>query len=65
MENLKKAHVISTAVDESTDLTDMAQLCTCVRFHGGVHVRKELLGLWRDTPQVRCCFKSLIFNERD
>lgn len=32
-------------MDESTDCTDMAQLCIYVRFHDRVLFREELLGL--------------------
>ncbi|XP_056284884.1 SCAN domain-containing protein 3-like [Pseudoliparis swirei] len=45
LENLRKAEFMSLAVDESTDCTDMAQLCIYVRFYDGVRVREELLGL--------------------
>uniref|UniRef100_A0A671WXQ4 DUF4371 domain-containing protein n=1 Tax=Sparus aurata TaxID=8175 RepID=A0A671WXQ4_SPAAU len=45
LDNLKKTDVMSIAVDESTDCTDMAQLCIYVRFHDGVHFREELVGL--------------------
>ncbi len=45
LENLKKADVMSIAVDESTDCTDMAQLCIYVRFHDRIRFREELLGL--------------------
>lgn len=45
LENLRKAEFMSIAVDESTDCTDMAQLCIYVRFYDGVRVREELLGL--------------------
>ena len=44
-ENVRKAEYISIAVDESTDCTDMAQLCIYVRFFDGVRFREELLGL--------------------
>ncbi len=45
LENLKKADVMSIAVDESTDCTDMAQLYIYVRFHDRIRFREELLGL--------------------
>lgn len=45
LENLKKADILSIAVDESTDCTDMAQLCIYVRFFDGVCFQEELLGL--------------------
>lgn len=45
MENLRKTEFMSVAVDESTDCTDMAQLCIYVRFFDGVQLREELLGL--------------------
>ena len=45
LENLRKAEFMSIAVDESTDCTDMAQLCIYVRFYDGVRFREELLGL--------------------
>ena len=68
LENLKKADVMSIAVDESTDCTDMAQLCIYVRFHDGVNFREELLGLipleGRTTGEVM--FQKIVafFNER-
>ena len=45
LEDLKKADVMSIAVDESTDKTDTAQLCIYVRFFDGKCFREELLGL--------------------
>uniref|UniRef100_A0A3Q3NFP3 HAT C-terminal dimerisation domain-containing protein n=1 Tax=Labrus bergylta TaxID=56723 RepID=A0A3Q3NFP3_9LABR len=45
LEELKKADVMSIAVDESTDRTDTAQLCIYVRFSDGKCFREELLGL--------------------
>lgn len=36
---------MSIAGDESTDCTDMAQLCIYIRFFDGVRFREELLGL--------------------
>ena len=42
---LKKADVMSIAVDESTDRSDTAQLCIYVRFFDGEIFREELLGL--------------------
>ena len=45
LEDLRKAEVMSLAVDESTDQTDTAQLCIYVRFFDGNCFREELLGL--------------------
>lgn len=45
LDNLRKAEFMSIAVDESTDATDVAQLCIYVRFYDGVCFREELLGL--------------------
>ena len=46
LEDLKKADVMSIAVDESTDKTDTAQLCIYVRFYfDGKCFREELLSL--------------------
>jgi len=45
LEDLRKAEVMSIAVDESTDKTDTAQLCIYVRFFDGNCFREELLGL--------------------
>ena len=36
---------MSHAVEESTDCTNVAQLCMYVRFYDGVRFREELLGL--------------------
>ncbi|CAB1452802.1 unnamed protein product [Pleuronectes platessa] len=44
LENLRKAEFMSIAVDESTDRTDVAQLCIYVKFYD-LHFREELLGL--------------------
>lgn len=40
----KKAVIVSIAVDEASDCTDMAELCNYVRFHDGVRF-SERLGL--------------------
>ncbi|XP_060768194.1 SCAN domain-containing protein 3-like [Neoarius graeffei] len=45
LNDLKKADVMSVAVDESTDQSDTAQLCIYVRFYDGTIFREELLGL--------------------
>ena len=45
LEDLKKADVMSIAVDESTDKTDTAQLCIYVCFFNGKCFREELLSL--------------------
>lgn len=42
---LGELDVMSTAVDESTDKTDIAQLCMYVRFYDGKRFREELLCL--------------------
>lgn len=69
LENLRKAEVISIAVDESTDCTDMAQLCIYVRFYDGVRFWEELLGLipleGHTTGEV--IFQKIVsfFNERE
>lgn len=43
--DLKKVDFMSIAVDESTDKTDIAQLCMYVRFYDGKRFREELLCL--------------------
>ena len=69
LENLRKAEFMSIAVDESTDCTDMAQLCIYVRFYDGVRFREELLGLvpleGRTTGEV--IFQKIVtfFNEHE
>lgn len=69
LENLKKADCMSIAVDESTDNTDIAQLCIYVRFFDGTGFREELLGLvpleGRTTGEV--IFQKIVsfFHERD
>ena len=45
LESLKKADVMSIAVDESTDKTDTAQLCIYIRFLDSKCFREELLSL--------------------
>jgi hypothetical protein len=45
LESLKKADVMSIAVDESTDKTDTAQLCIYVHFFDDKCFREELLSL--------------------
>lgn len=45
LDKLRKAEVMSLAVDESTDNSDVAQLCLYVRFFDGECFREELLGL--------------------
>lgn len=42
---LRKAAAISLAVDESTDNSDMSQLCLFVRFFDGDIFREDILGL--------------------
>uniref|UniRef100_A0A3Q3B518 HAT C-terminal dimerisation domain-containing protein n=1 Tax=Kryptolebias marmoratus TaxID=37003 RepID=A0A3Q3B518_KRYMA len=42
---LRKAKVMSLAVDESTDISDTAQFCLIVRFFDGDCFREDLLGL--------------------
>ena len=67
LENLRKAEFISIAVDESTDCTDMAQLCIYVRFFDGVCFREELLGLipWEGHTTGEVIFQKIVsfFNE--
>lgn len=45
LDKLRKADVMSLAVDESTDNSDVAQLCLYVRFFDGECFREDLLGL--------------------
>ncbi|XP_032387795.1 uncharacterized protein LOC116699370 [Etheostoma spectabile] len=45
LDKLRKAEVMSLAVDESTDNSDVAQLCLYVRFFDGECFREDLLGL--------------------
>lgn len=45
LENIQKTELMSIAIDESTDTTDVAQMCVYVRFYDGVRFREELLGL--------------------
>lgn len=45
LDKLKKAEVMSLAVDESTDGSDVAELCLYVRFFDGECFREDLLGL--------------------
>lgn len=45
LSELRKADVISLAVDESTDNSDVAQLCLFVRFFDGDIFREDILGL--------------------
>lgn len=45
LDKLRKAEVMSLAVDESTDNGDVAQLCLYVRFFDGECFREDLLGL--------------------
>ena len=45
VESIKQSEFLSIAIDESTDNTDMAQLCLYVRFFDGKCIREELLGL--------------------
>ena len=45
LDKLKRAEVMSLAVDESTDSSDVAQLCLYVRFFDGECFREDLLGL--------------------
>ena len=45
LSKLRKAGVMSLAVDESTDNSDVAQLCLYVRFFDGESFREDLLGL--------------------
>ena len=57
LDKLRKAEVMSLAVDESTDNRDVAQLGLYVRFFDGERFREDLLGLipmeggWQ--PQLR------------
>ncbi|XDV14469.1 hypothetical protein PO909_014711, partial [Leuciscus waleckii] len=45
LENIQKTELMSIDIDESTDTTDVAQMCVYVRFYDGVRFREELLGL--------------------
>ncbi|GLD66046.1 uncharacterized protein AKAME5_001747700 [Lates japonicus] len=45
LDKLRKAEVMSLAVDELTDNSDVAQMCLYVRFFDGDCFRKDLLGL--------------------
>jgi len=45
LDKLRKAEVMSLAIDESTDSSDVAQLCLYVRFFDGECFREDLLGL--------------------
>ncbi|KAK6492333.1 SCAN domain-containing protein 3-like [Huso huso] len=45
LDGLTLAEYISVALDESTDKTDVAQLCVYVRYFDGTNFREELLGL--------------------
>ena len=45
LDQLRKADFMSLAVDESTDNSDIAQLCLYVRFFDGNVFREDLLGL--------------------
>lgn len=45
LDQLRKADVMSLAVDESTDNSDTAQLCLYVRFFDGDVFREDILGL--------------------
>lgn len=45
LDALRKAPVMSLAVDESTDNSDVAQLCLYVRFFDGESFREDILGL--------------------
>ncbi|KAM8729080.1 protein FAM200A-like [Acanthopagrus schlegelii] len=45
IEGIKEAKYISLAIDESTDNTDISQLCVFVRFFDGKDFREELLAL--------------------
>uniref|UniRef100_A0A8C5ET12 HAT C-terminal dimerisation domain-containing protein n=1 Tax=Gouania willdenowi TaxID=441366 RepID=A0A8C5ET12_GOUWI len=45
MDKLRKAEVMSLAVDESTDNSDVAQLCLYVQFYDGACFHEDLLGL--------------------
>lgn len=69
LEHLRKAEVMSIAVDESTDCTDIAQLCIYVSFFDGVCFREELLGLipleGQTTGEVIFQKISSFFNEHE
>lgn len=45
LDGVKKAQHISLAIDESTDHTDISQLCVFVRYFDGKDFREELLAL--------------------
>ncbi|KAJ4937424.1 hypothetical protein JOQ06_001983, partial [Pogonophryne albipinna] len=45
LDKLRKAEDMSLAIDESTDSSDVAQLCLYVRFSDGECFREDLLGL--------------------
>lgn len=45
LDKLRKAEVVSLAMDELTDNSDIAQLCLYVRFFDGECFREDLLGL--------------------
>lgn len=45
LDKLRRAEVMSLAVDESTDNSDAMQLCLYVRFFDGECFREDLLGL--------------------
>lgn len=47
LDKLRKAEVMSLAVDESTDNSDVAQLCLYVRFFDGVFSRGSA---WTNSP---------------
>lgn len=45
IDGVKEAKYISLAIDESTDNTDISQLCVFVRYYDGKDFREELLAL--------------------
>ncbi|XP_054863295.1 zinc finger BED domain-containing protein 5-like [Amphiprion ocellaris] len=45
IDGIKEAKYISLAIDESTDNTDISQLCVFVRYFDGKDFREELLAL--------------------
>lgn len=60
VDKLRTAEVMSLAVDESTDNSDVAQLCLYVRFFDGERFREDLLGL---IPLEGHTTGEIIFNK--
>lgn len=60
LDKLRKAEVMSLAVDESTDNSDVAQLCLYVRFFDGECFREDLLGL---IPMEGRTTGEILFNK--